>query len=125
MKYDAVVFDLLTALIDSWSLWNSVAGSPEAGMVWRRRYLEITYGCGNGSGGSDVRFEFAPTGSTAEPQALSYTVQETGGFQNFVPRMLGEVTFDKPGRYEVRIKAVKKPGVAVMDLRQARLIPEK
>jgi 2-haloalkanoic acid dehalogenase type II len=46
MRYDAVVFDLLTALIDSWSLWNSVAGSPEAGMVWRRRYLEITYGCG-------------------------------------------------------------------------------
>jgi 2-haloalkanoic acid dehalogenase type II len=46
VKYDAVVFDLLTALIDSWSLWNSVAGSPEAGMVWRRRYLEITYGCG-------------------------------------------------------------------------------
>ena len=46
MKYDAVVFDLLTALIDSWSLWNSVAGSPEAGLVWRRRYLEITYGCG-------------------------------------------------------------------------------
>ena len=46
MKYDAVVFDLLTALIDSWSLWNSVAGSPEGGMTWRRRYLEITYGCG-------------------------------------------------------------------------------
>ncbi len=46
MKYDAVVFDLLTALIDSWSLWNDVAGSPEAGMKWRRRYLEITYGCG-------------------------------------------------------------------------------
>lgn len=46
MRYDAVVFDLLTALIDSWSLWNNVAGSPEAGMVWRRRYLEITYGCG-------------------------------------------------------------------------------
>ena len=46
MKYDAVVFDLLTALIDSWTLWNSVAGSPEAGMKWRRRYLEITYGCG-------------------------------------------------------------------------------
>jgi 2-haloalkanoic acid dehalogenase type II len=46
VKYDAVVFDLLTALIDSWSLWNDVAGSPEAGMTWRRRYLEITYGCG-------------------------------------------------------------------------------
>ena len=46
MKYDAVVFDLLTALIDSWTLWNTVAGSPDAGMTWRRRYLEITYGCG-------------------------------------------------------------------------------
>ena len=47
MKYDAVVFDLLTALLDSWTLWNAVAGSEEAGMRWRRRYLEITYGCGS------------------------------------------------------------------------------
>ncbi len=46
MIYDAVVFDLLTALIDSWTLWNDVAGSPKNGMKWRRRYLEITYGCG-------------------------------------------------------------------------------
>ena len=45
-KYDAVAFDLLTALLDSWTLWNSVAGSAEDGMRWRRRYLEITYGCG-------------------------------------------------------------------------------
>ena len=47
MRYDAVVFDLLTALLDSWTLWNAVAGSEEAGMRWRRRYLEITYGCGS------------------------------------------------------------------------------
>ena len=46
MKYAAVVFDLLTALLDSWTLWNDVAGLPDAGMKWRRRYLEITYGCG-------------------------------------------------------------------------------
>jgi 2-haloacid dehalogenase len=45
-KYDAVAFDLLTALLDSWTLWNGVAGSAEDGMRWRRRYLEITYGCG-------------------------------------------------------------------------------
>jgi len=87
--------------------------------------FEALIGCGNGSGGSDVRFEFAPSGSTAEPQVLAHTVQETGGFQNFVPRDLGEVSFDKPGRYELRIRVVKKPGVAVMDLRQARLIPQK
>jgi 2-haloacid dehalogenase len=46
VTYDAVVFDLLTALIDSWTLWNNVAGSVGDGMKWRRRYLEITYGCG-------------------------------------------------------------------------------
>ena len=45
-RYDAVVFDLLTALIDSWTLWNEAAGGAEAGLRWRKRYLEITYGCG-------------------------------------------------------------------------------
>ena len=42
-RYDAVVFDLLTALIDSWTLWNAVAGSPADGLRWRRGYLELTY----------------------------------------------------------------------------------
>ena len=45
-RYDAVMFDLLTALLDSWTLWNSVAGGEEPGLRWRRRYLELTYGCG-------------------------------------------------------------------------------
>jgi 2-haloacid dehalogenase len=45
-RYDAVVFDLLTALLDSWSLWNAVAGSADAGLRWRRRYLDLTYQAG-------------------------------------------------------------------------------
>lgn len=45
-RYDAVVFDLLTALLDSWSLWNAIAGSSEMGMKWRREYLRLTYGEG-------------------------------------------------------------------------------
>jgi 2-haloalkanoic acid dehalogenase type II len=45
-RYDAVVFDLLTALIDSWTLWNDVAGSEEDGMHWRQEYLRLTYGAG-------------------------------------------------------------------------------
>ncbi|MGD9952762.1 MAG: HAD family hydrolase [Burkholderiales bacterium] len=45
-RYDAVLFDLLTALIDSWTLWNSVAGSEAAGRAWRGEYLKLTYGCG-------------------------------------------------------------------------------
>lgn len=45
-RYDAVLFDLLTALIDSWTLWDRVAGSAPAGRRWRARYLELTFGCG-------------------------------------------------------------------------------
>lgn len=41
-----VLFDLLTALLDSWTLWNSVAGSEEMGRTWRMAYLKATYGCG-------------------------------------------------------------------------------
>jgi 2-haloalkanoic acid dehalogenase type II len=43
---EAVVFDLLTALLDSWSIWNRAAGSEAGGLRWRRAYLELTYGCG-------------------------------------------------------------------------------
>jgi 2-haloacid dehalogenase len=42
----AVLFDLLTALLDSWSLWNRAAGSETAGRAWRAEYLALTYGCG-------------------------------------------------------------------------------
>ena len=34
MKYRAVGFDLLTALVDSWSAWKAVAGDAELGMRW-------------------------------------------------------------------------------------------
>ncbi len=45
-RYDAVLFDLLTALLDSWTLWNRVAGNPEDGKRWRTAYLRNTYGVG-------------------------------------------------------------------------------
>ena len=44
--YEAVLFDLLTGLLDSWTVWNRVAGSEAAGRKWRAAYLELTYGCG-------------------------------------------------------------------------------
>jgi 2-haloalkanoic acid dehalogenase type II len=46
MMYDAIIFDLLTALIDSWTTWNQAAGSAQDGLRWRREYLRLTYGCG-------------------------------------------------------------------------------
>ena len=102
---------------NDWVMWEFTVTTPG------KFQLEGLIGCGNGSGGSEVRFEVARSGDTAEPQALTYIVKETGGFQAFVPTPLGEVTLDKPGRYELRIKPVKKPGPAIMDIRQAKLTP--
>ncbi|MCE9527640.1 MAG: sulfatase-like hydrolase/transferase [Planctomycetales bacterium] len=79
--------------------------------------VEMLVGCGNGSGGSEVEVAIGE-------QKLAFTVQETGGFQNFVPRMIGEVNLEKAGRYMLTVNALKKPGVAVMDLRQVRLLPK-
>jgi 2-haloacid dehalogenase len=42
----AALFDLLTALVDSWTLWNIAACSAPAGRAWRAEYLRLTYGCG-------------------------------------------------------------------------------
>jgi len=44
--YDAVIFDLLTALLDSPSLWNKVAGGEAEGRRWRAAYLRRTYRSG-------------------------------------------------------------------------------
>jgi len=45
-QYKAVIFDLLTALLDSWSLWNTAAGSQTTGLRWHKKYLQLTHGCG-------------------------------------------------------------------------------
>lgn len=33
-RYDAIGFDLLTALLDTWTKWKDVAGDPDLGMRW-------------------------------------------------------------------------------------------
>lgn len=42
-----MLFDLLTALLNSWSLWDAVAGSATAGRAWRHEYLALTFGAGS------------------------------------------------------------------------------
>ena len=37
-----VLFDLLSALIDSWSLWDDIAGGQGPGRAWRMEYLRRT-----------------------------------------------------------------------------------
>lgn len=45
-RHRAVAFDLLTGLLDSWTLWSRIPDNARAGMRWRRRYLELTYAAG-------------------------------------------------------------------------------
>jgi arylsulfatase A-like enzyme len=78
--------------------------------------FEVTalQGCGKGSGGSTVEFAVGESKAT-------YTVKDTGGFQAFEPIAVGELKIEKAGRHTLTVKALKKPGVAVMDLRQVAL----
>jgi len=46
IQVDAIAFDLLTALIDSWSLWEAVAGDADLGRAWRRTSLRLITAAG-------------------------------------------------------------------------------
>lgn len=78
--------------------------------------IELLVGCGRGSGGSVVEVAIGD-------EKLQFTVAETGGFQEFVPRKIGRVTLKTPGRHTLEVRPQSKPGPAVMDLRQVRLTP--
>jgi sucrose-6-phosphate hydrolase SacC (GH32 family) len=75
-------------------------------------------GCGKGSGGADVEFTFD------DKPPLKMTVQDTGGFQNFVERHIGTIELSA-GQHTLSVKPLTKPGQAVMDLRQVMLKPSR
>jgi arylsulfatase A-like enzyme len=95
---------------DDWVSWDFQVNAPG------EFRLEILQGCGPGSGGSQVDF-------TVADQTLTATVAETRGFQDFVARQIGTVKLASAGRYTLSVKPRSKPGPAVMDLRQVRLVP--
>jgi arylsulfatase A-like enzyme len=80
--------------------------------------VEVLQGCGKGQGGSVVEVETAG-------QVVRFTVEDTGGFQNFKARAIGTVKFDKPRRYTLTVRPRSKAKAAVMDLRQLVLRPTK
>ena len=98
--------------VEDWVSWDFELTQPGKFKV------EILQGCGTGSGGSEVEF------SVGE-QTLKVKVKDTGGFQNFENREIGELKLEKPGRYTLKVKPKTKPGVAVMDLREVKLTPVK
>jgi arylsulfatase A-like enzyme len=78
--------------------------------------VELLVGCGRGSGGSTVEVSVGD-------ERLEFTVEETGGFQEFRPRTIGRIRLAATGRQTLEVRAKSKPGNAVMDLREIRLRP--
>ena len=76
--------------------------------------VEVLQGCGTSQGGSVVEVVVAG-------QTMKFTVEDTGGFQQFVARNVGTVKIDKPGRYTLTVVPRSKAKAAVMDVRQVVL----
>jgi arylsulfatase A len=76
--------------------------------------IEVLQGCGKGQGGSTVDV-------IVGEQTATMTVEDTGHFQNFVPRTIGTVDITKPGRHTLTIKPKTKAKAAVMDVREVVL----
>jgi hypothetical protein len=96
---------------NDWASWTFVADKAGA------YTLSILQACGQGSGGGKI--EFAVGDSRVE-----VVVEDTGAFTNFVPRSFGTNTLVLvAGTNTLSVRALTKPGVAVMDLRQATLVP--
>ncbi len=96
---------------DDYATWEFTVTKPGTFNV------EIMQGCGTGNGGSEVNV------SVGE-QTLSFTVIETGGFQNFQPRDIGTLKLEKAGRYTLTVKPKTKAKAAVMDVRLITLKPK-
>jgi 2-haloalkanoic acid dehalogenase type II len=83
-RYDGVLFDLLTALLDSGSLWNAIAGDAESGRRWRAEYLRITYQTGPYRAYEDLVAEAAevvglPRGLAGDLEARYFQLQPWPG----------------------------------------------
>jgi arylsulfatase A len=97
---------------EDWASWEFTITQPGSFAV------VVLQGCGKGQGGSEVEV------SVGE-RAMRFRVEDTGGFQNFKERTIGEVKFDKPGRYTLVVRPKMKAAAAVMDLRAVTLKPLK
>ena len=97
---------------EDWVSWDFKVSHPGTFDV------TLTQACGKGSGGSEVIFSIGA-------QTIHDIVPDTGAFTNWTNRTIGTFTLNEKGAYTISVKPIKKPGLAVMDLRQIALTPRK
>lgn len=101
--------------------WNGTSNtvrwtfSVPAKMTYR---LILVYSCENAQSGSQFEARVAN-------QVLGGTVKGTGGWDQFQELDLGPVMIRKPGDYELALRGTQVPKRAVMNLRAARLVPDR
>lgn len=141
-SYDAIGFDLLTALLDTWSLWSDVAGGRELGMRWHaasqamlrgqpyRPFEDIVRDSAREVGASDAQAaemlrrwgEFDPW-----PDAPG-VLEQVRGFRRFIvtncSKRLGELAARRAGEFELVVTA-EEAGAYKPDPRPYRLALER
>jgi len=81
-----------------------------------RYKVTVVQGCGAEQGGSLVEVRLGS-------QKLEFTVEDTGGFQNWKEVEAGVLTIREPGLHRLVIDPVDKKGKAVMDIQKVVLTP--
>lgn len=101
---------------------------PTDSAAWRLKLdrggkfnVGILQGCGEGQGGSRGTIELIR--SDQVHARLEFEVKETGHFQNFQWRYLGEINVPKPADYSLKIVPTEIKKAALMDVRAVHLIP--
>jgi hypothetical protein len=84
--------------------------------------VEVLQGCGPGQGGS-VMTVAVDAGRQAAADPLEFTVEATGGFQDFRDRVVGRVGPLVAGQHTLRIMPKQIAKQAACDIRQVRLVP--
>ncbi len=82
--------------------------------------VAILQGCGAGQGGSDAKIELIRE-EVVEAE-LQFSVEETGHFQNFRWRTLGNIHLSAPGDYELKLSALRIANAALLDVRAIHLV---
>ena len=95
---------------EDWAEWEFQVNRPG------RFDIHLWQGCGKGCGGSEI-------GIVMAGQTAVFNVEETGHFQNFKERVVGQVNFAETGPQRLEVRVRKMAGPAVMDLRMIVLTP--
>ena len=94
---------------DDWVDWQFYLDEPGTFEI------RIWQGCGSKQGGSKVQ-------ANVGDQSVEFEVVDTGHFQNFLERSIGQVRIDSAGTHRMELRVQQKAANAVMDVRKVALI---